>query len=202
MASYNEQYESIFIRESRSVRNKRIKMIIAVDLVISFLYGYYLYVLTMNFDFFDKMLGVVISLGIDAAIVASIIWREDKKFKSFANDVRNNYKDFFSSIEQQAVNAEKMFGAICFLDDYMYVCTQNMFIPYIDIRKIRTSIKSINFINVATVVHIYCLSGRVYSINLRSAGEYRRKQDEFEFILEQYRQRSFAKIRGQNMHYK
>lgn len=202
MESYSDQFESIFIRESRSVRNKRIKAVIGVDLVFSILYGYYLYVLTIDFDFLDKLLGVVISLGIDLAIVLSIIWQENKKFKSFANDVRNNYRDFFNSIEQQAVNAEKMFGAIYFLDDYMYVCTQNMFIPYIDIRKISTSISSINFISVATVVHIYCFSGRVYSINLRSAGEYRRKQDEFEFILEQYRQRSFAKSRGQNMYYK
>ena len=196
--SYNDQSDSIFIRESRSVRNKRAAIIIAVDLVISFLYGFYLYVLLLNYSSFEKMIGAVVSLAIDIAVVLALIWQENKKFKSFANDV-NKYKDFFNAIENQVVNAEKLFGAIYFLDDYLYVCTQNMFIPYVDIKKISTSISSINFINVATVVHIYCFSGRVYSISLRSAGEYHRKQDEFEFILEQYRQRSFAKYRGQNM---
>lgn len=202
MASYSDEFDSIFIRESRSVRNKRIAMIIIIDLVISVLYGFFLYALIMNYDFFEKMLGVVVSLAIDLGIVLPIIWNENKKFKSFANEVRDNYYNFFSAIEQQAVNAEKLFGAIYFLDDFMYVCTQNMFIPYVDIKKISTSISSINFISVATVVHIYCFSGRVYSINLRSAGEYRRKQNEFEDTLERYRQRSFAKNRGQNMYYK
>lgn len=202
MTSYNDEFESIFIRESRSVRNKRIKMIIIVDLVISFFYGYFLYVLTFDFEFLDKMIGVVISLGIDLGVILPLIWHENQKFKRFANEVQNNYNNFFRAIEQQAVNAEKMFGAIYFLDDYMYVCTQNMFIPYVDIRKISTSISSINFISVATVVHIYCFSGRVYSINLRSAGEYRSKQNEFEDTLERYRQRSFAKNGGQNMYYK
>lgn len=202
MGAYNDQADSVFIRESKSVRNKRIRLIIVIDLIISVLYGIYFYILTIDFSFSEKIIGVVVSLAIDIAAVFVMTYQEHRKFKKFEDAVLNDSKGFFKSMEKQFVGAEKMFGAIYMLDDYMYVCTQNLFIPYIDIRKISTSFSSINFINVATCINIYCFSGRAYSINLRSGGEYRRRQNEFEFMLEQYRQRSFAKNNGQNMYYK
>lgn len=202
MGLYDGQAGSVFIRESKSVRNKHIAVIIAIDLIISVLYGIYFYILTIDYSFSEKIIGIAASLAIDIAAVFVMIYQEHKKFKKFEEAVLSGNKDIFRDMEKQFAGAEKMFGAIYMLEDYMYVCTQNLFIPYVDIKKVRAAFSSINFINVASYIHIYCFSGRVYSISLRSAGEYRRRQNEFEDRLERHRQRSFAKSNGQNMYYK
>lgn len=198
----NDRDNSIFIRESRSVRNKRIAVIIIIDLMLAAIYGFFLYAALLNQSVTGKIIGVVFSAAADIAIVWAMIRQEDKKFQSFADAVRNEDEAVFADMERQAENAEKLFGAVYLLDDFLYVCTQNLFIPYTDIKKIRASFSSINFIPVAAAVHIYCFSGRAYSVALRSAGEYRRRQNEFEDRLERYRQQSFAKQNGQNTYYK
>ncbi|MDE7303135.1 MAG: hypothetical protein K2N60_07455 [Oscillospiraceae bacterium] len=198
----NDRDNSIFIRESRSVRNKRIAVIIIIDLMLAAIYGFFLYAALLNQSVTGKIIGVVFSAAVDIAIVWAMIRQEDKKFQSFADAVRNEDETVFADMERQAENAEKLFGAVYLLDDFLYVCNQNLFIPYTDIKKIRASFSSINFIPVAAALHIYCFSGKAYSVSLRSAGEYRRRQNEFEDRLERYRQQSFAKQNGQNMYYK
>lgn len=193
-----ERDNSIFIRESRGVRNKRIAVIIIIDLLIVIIYGFFLYAAIFNVEIMQRIIIVAFSAAVDIAIVWAMIRQEDKKFKGFADAVRNEDEAVFADMERQAADAEKLFGAFYMLDDFLYVCTQNLFIPYMDIKKIRASFSNINFIPVAAALHIYCFSGKAYSVSLRSAGEYRRRQNEFEDRLERYRQRSFAKNNGQN----
>lgn len=197
----NERDDSVFIRESKRVRNKHIAVIVIIDLLILGIVIPFCYAMTINSSTSEKVFTAVWVAVAEAAVMRSLIKKENDRFKSFAEDIYNMEHWLFSDMENQAERSGKMFGVFYLLDDYLYVCSKNAFIPYMDIKKIHSHSTSYNFIPMETSIRIDCFSGKVYVTTVRSVFEYNKRKNEFEDMLNQYRQRSFEKNNGQNINH-
>lgn len=195
----NERDDSVFIRESKRVRNKHIAVIVIIDLLILGIVIPFCYAMTINSSTAEKVFTVVWVAVAEAAVMRSLIKKENDRFVSFAETIYNMEHWLFADMENQAVRSGKMFGVFYLLDDYLYVCSKNAFIPYTDIKKIHSHSTSYNFIPVEASIRIDCFSGKVYVTTVRSVFEYNKGKNEFEDMLNQYRQRSFEKNNGQNI---
>lgn len=195
----NERDNSVFIRESKRVRNKSMAVIVIIDLLILIPCGVFCYAALFGSNIAEKIISVIVLVAIEAAIMWSLISKENKKFKRFAETIYDMDNSIFTDLENQAAISGKMFGVFYLLEDYLYICNRNAFIPYTDIKKIHSHSTSYNFIPVETSIRIDCFSGKVYVTTVRSVFEYNKRKSEFENMLNQYRQRSFEKNNGQNI---
>ena len=195
----NERNESIFICESKRVRNKSIAVIVVIDLLILIPCCFFCYAALFGSGIAEKIISVIVLAAIEAAVMWSLISKENNKFKSFAETIYNMDNSIFTDLEKQAERSGKMFGVFYFLEDHLYICNKNAFVPYMDIKNIQSTFNSYNFIPVEASIRIDCFSGKVYVTSVRSVFEYRQKKSEFEDMLNLYRRRSFEKNNGQNI---
>lgn len=194
----NERDGSVFIRESKRLRNKHIAVKILIDLPILAICGFICYAMLFDRSVIEQIIGVIVFLAANGAVMWYLTDQDKKEFKRFSEFIYNMDDQFFSAVERQAKQTEKMFGVFYLLEDFLYVCSKNAFIPYTDIKKLHSTFTSVNLIPAEAVVRIYCFSGKIYSVSVRSVFEYRQRKNEFDDLLDRNRRRCFEKYSKPN----
>lgn len=160
---------SVFIKESRAAHAENLKGIILMGIISAIITVFALFAILPDISVKPALTVIGAAACVIAAAVNIIL--ENIGFKRFTDFIYGMDESGFNGLNAQAVKAERDFGMLYMLDEYVYLCPKHVLIPFRDIKDVRLSMRSAfsrgTFRRGATGdFYMYCYDGKKYTVHL------------------------------------